>query len=361
MKNLKTRLTGQDLSLCKYSLSENGRSIVFRHTKGETAPWGRRFNHVSSYETLKYDTFANRALCREWVVVTAGDEPVAALTVTNPEPSLLAYRHTLGELSGTVGLHNQTIAFADADILDIEYAPGASVYRMQFSETLVLRMEVSLLEDDGMVALVCVERAPAPVAVNLSFGGMQHVDRGQIDRGSWYVQGQRAVKNHMEIVEQSSQRIALLSSVADPDFDWDGRPPMTERCHVTVVADTPLVCEAANGYALSTTVLEEGGVVAVTATYERADHVPATRYVDSVAEATAFADACKRRREAILDKCSVQTPSTVLQAGLLQNVLDLDSARVGRGWFEMRQWWNAYIVNNYQISAAAVSVYHANR
>jgi hypothetical protein len=65
-----------------------------------------------------------------------------------------------------------------------------------------------------------------------------------------------------------------------------------------------------------------------------------------------YVQATRKYYETLLNTIEIRTPDRVIDTGLYAALLNLDYDYSSPAWFEALQHWNAYWVNNYQISAA---------
>jgi len=340
-------------SFCPYVLSEDGRAITGVMRKDEPPRPLRRMRHNSNYEYHRWDTFANRAICSEYVTVVAGDNPTAALLVFNPEHNSTPFQHKLGALTGEILVKGQWIPFDKAEENRSDFAPGETLHLLTFDDGTQFELRIGLIEKDGMIATLCAKQVPSgSVQVKWKFGGFQHISRAQVDDGCWYKQGMGDVRSRMELIYTRPGCAKFSSMVADDTFDWQGEPPIAEVCSISFCGSMDLHSSVADDQAVVEQPLGKNQIMAMAAVYSRPDHQPDVTGINTIDEAEVYLRISRKRYENLLDRCATEVPSSMLKAGIMASVMNFEDVRCTDGWLEMRQWWLSYITNNYQIGAA---------
>lgn len=256
----------------------------------------------------------NRAVRDDYVLLITGNEPFAALSVTNPEHTENPFFHVLGhlELDGA------------GSVTDTVFHPHGTEWI--YDSGTVLR---TAIYPSGFAAEISVT---APLRLTVRFGQMQLIS--DHFRSAYMNCGEGDLATHILSSEDGSIR---LSAPEDS--------PIYETGLFRVYAD---VLPAAGGnYAEYDIEVNPGESCFLCACCAEKGGLPETPD-----EVSALIRMSCRKYDKLLDSCRVCTPDTLADAGFRHAVLNLEYGHVGMAWYEGCHWWNTYFTDNYQISAA---------
>ncbi|MHB1485920.1 MAG: hypothetical protein ACYCYI_14855 [Saccharofermentanales bacterium] len=325
----------------KYKFVDSGKSITVNAGKKDGEFFVDRMDHSSITKKVVSDVYFNRGIRRGDTMLISGDKPRIAIMKTYHEPTYAPDLIKLGDARIFIKCGDFEEWLENADSIKTQFNPGNTRYDITFDkiENIAFRLDAYQAEGWGMILrLTSVNKSTKDTVITaeMTYGGLTHCAR--TFTASYFGKDLDDVKaNNIEIIDDlsilTSENIADFVAVGSlprikPEktglktkFIFDLAIPAGEIRHVDLIVSHSEIKAESIDYVL------------------KAD--PDKLFIEN-----------DMYYEKILSSFTIDTPDEIIDAGLKIAVLNMDYDYDEPAWLEGVHFWNAYLNDNYQISAA---------